>query len=98
MSAKKNSAKNIEFSPYTVSYTVKKNAEGTGETERRMKFFIKNLLSKCNQTSSFLPSRSHLLRKCLTENFIFCAVSLKEKTLNTTRSSHEYMKTITLIH
>ena len=36
MSAKKNSAKNIEFSPYTVSYTVKKNAEGTGETKNEI--------------------------------------------------------------
>ena len=42
-----------------------------------MKFFVKDLSSKCNQISSFcsfLRIWSHLLKKSLMENFIFCAV------------------------
>ena len=37
-------------------------------------FSIKNFLSKCDQIRSFLPVWSHLLKKSLMENFIFCAV------------------------
>ena len=39
-----------------------------------MKFSIKNLSSKCDQIRSFLRIGSHLLKKSLMENFIFCAV------------------------
>ena len=39
-----------------------------------MKFSIKDFFSKCNQIRSFLRIRSHLLKKCLMENLIFCAV------------------------
>ena len=39
-----------------------------------MKFFIKDFFSKYDQISSFL--RSHLPKKSLMENFIFCAVYL----------------------
>ena len=39
-----------------------------------MKFSIKDFLSKCNQIRSFLRLWSHLLKKSLMENFIFCAV------------------------
>ena len=41
-------------------------------TAQKMKFSIKNLFSKCDQ---FLRIWSHLLRKFLMGNFIFCAVS-----------------------
>ena len=37
-------------------------------------FSIKDFFSKCNQIRSFLRTWSHLLKKFLTENFIFCAV------------------------
>ena len=40
-----------------------------------MTFSIKDFFSKCDQILSFL--RSHLLKKFLMENFIFCAVKLK---------------------
>ena len=50
----------------------------------KMKLSIKNLFSKCDQFRSFLQIWSHLLKKSLMENFVFCAVqfpspSMKEK-------------------
>ena len=39
-----------------------------------MKFFIKDFFSKCDQIRRFLRIWSHLLKKALMENFIFCAV------------------------
>ena len=41
-----------------------------------MKFFIKNFSSKCDQIHSFLRIWSHLLKKSLMENSIFCAVKV----------------------
>ena len=41
-----------------------------------MKFSIKDFLSKCDQIRSFLRIWSHLLKKSLMENFIFCAVAM----------------------
>ena len=40
----------------------------------KMKFSIKDFFSKRDQIRSFLRIRSHLLKKSLLENFIFCAV------------------------
>ena len=39
-----------------------------------MKFSIKDLFSKCDQIRSSLRIWSHLLRKSLMKNLIFCAV------------------------
>ena len=39
-----------------------------------MKFSIKDFFSKCDQIRSFLEIWSHILKKSLMENFIFCAV------------------------
>ena len=39
-----------------------------------MKFFIDEFFSKSDQIRSFLRIWSHLLKKSLMENFIFCAV------------------------
>ena len=39
-----------------------------------MKFSIKDFVSKSNQIRSFLWIWSHLLKKSLMENFIFCGV------------------------
>ena len=36
---------------------------------------MKDFFSKCDQIRSFLRIWSHLLKKSLMENFIFCAVS-----------------------
>ena len=43
-------------------------------TAQKMKFSIKNFFSKCDQIRRKLRIWSHLLRKSLMENFIFCAV------------------------
>ena len=39
-----------------------------------MKFSIKDFVSKCDQIRKELRIWSHLLKKSLMENFIFCAV------------------------
>ena len=44
------------------------------DTAQKMKFFIKDSSSKFDQSCSFLQIWSHLLKKSLMENFIFCAV------------------------
>ena len=41
---------------------------------KKIEFYIKDVFSKCDQIRSFLWIWSHLLKKSLTENFIFCAV------------------------
>ena len=38
--------------------------------------FIKDFFSKCDQIRNFLQIWSHLLKKALMENFIFCAVKI----------------------
>ena len=43
-------------------------------TVQKMKFCLKDFLSKCDQIRSFQRIWSHLLKKSLIENFIFCAV------------------------
>ena len=43
-------------------------------TAQKMKFSIKDFLSKCNRIHSFLRIWSHLLRKSLMQNLIFCAM------------------------
>ena len=48
-------------------------------TTQKMKISIKDVFSKCYQIHSKLRIWSHLLKKSLTENFIFCAVILKKK-------------------
>ena len=44
-------------------------------TAQKTKFSIKDFFSKCDQMRSFLRIWSHLLKKSLMENFIFCAVT-----------------------
>ena len=47
-----------------------------------MKFSITDFFSKCDQIRSFLWIWSHLLKKSLMENFIFCKVSEMLKKTN----------------
>ena len=47
----------------------------TTSTAQKMKFSVKDFFSKCDQIRSFLWIWSHLRKKSLIENFIFCAVS-----------------------
>ena len=48
-----------------------------GCTAQEMKFSIKDFFSKCDQIRRKLRIWSHLLKKSLMENFIFCAVIAK---------------------
>ena len=43
---------------------------------QKMKFSIKDIFGKCDQIHSYLWIWSHLLKKSLIKNFIFCAVFL----------------------
>ena len=43
-------------------------------TTQKIKFPIEEVLSKCVQIRNFLRIWSHLLKKSLMENFIFCAM------------------------
>ena len=45
-------------------------------TTQKMELSIKDFFSKCDQIRSFLRIWSHLPKKSLMENFIFCTVSL----------------------
>ena len=49
--------------------------ESTNALPKKMMFYIKDFFSKCDQMRSFLHIWSHLLKKSLMENFIFCAVT-----------------------
>ena len=51
---------------------------------KKMKFSIKDFFSKCDQIRRKLRIWSHLLKKSLTENFIFCAVRNVSKIINQT--------------
>ena len=55
-------------------YKNRLGAEGLNSTAQKMKFYIKDFFSKCDQIRSFLQIWSHLLKKSLIENFIFCAL------------------------
>ena len=46
-------------------------------TAQTMKFSIKDFFCKCDQIRIFLRIWSHLPKKSLMKNFIFCAVSIK---------------------
>ena len=48
----------------------------TTATIQKVKFSIKDFFSKCDQIRRKLRIWSHLLKKSLTENFFFCAVSI----------------------
>ena len=43
----------------------------------KMEFSVKDFFSKCDQIRSFLRIWSHLLKKSLMKNFIFCEVNTK---------------------
>ena len=47
----------------------------TTHTSQKMKFSIKDFLSKCDQIRRKLRIWPHLLKKSLIENFISCAVA-----------------------
>ena len=51
-----------------------KRFQKVNHTAQKMKFSIKDFFSKCDQIRRKLPVWSHLLKKSLMGNFIFCAV------------------------
>ena len=51
-------------------------AKVTHSLHKKMKFSIKDISSKCDQIRRKLQIWSHLLKKSLMENYIFCAVTL----------------------
>ena len=71
--------KSCHFSPAKRSSTAKK-----------MKFSIKNFFSKYDQIRSFLWIWSHLLKKSLVENFIFCVVPNKVRLVSSLENSLHY--------
>ena len=52
-----------------------------------MKFSIKDFFSKCDQIRSLLQICSHLLKKSLIVNFVFCAVIVSERVICVTNVS-----------
>ena len=64
----------VNFHSKLVKYIPKRNLNKVSVTAHKSKFSIKDFFSKCDQTRTFLRIWSHLLKKSLLENFIFCAV------------------------
>ena len=56
---------------------------------QKIKFSINNFFSKCDQICSFLRIWSHLLKKSLMGNFIFCEVGGILSVTNQTNSNHK---------
>ena len=57
-----------------VALTIYRNQMHVADTAQKMKFFIKDFFSKCDQIRSFLWIWSHLLKKSLMKSFMFCAL------------------------
>ena len=55
-------------------YSKLKESLNSWNTAQKIKFSIKDFFSKCDQIRRKLRLWSHLLKKSLKENFIFCAV------------------------
>ena len=60
-------------------------------TRDKMKFSIKDFFSKCGQIRRKLLIWSHLQKKSLMENFIFCVVNLREMSI-TSRQICAYLR------
>ena len=66
-------------------------------TAQKMKFFVKDFFSKCDQICSFLQIWSHLLIKSLMEKFVFCAVltwRIRQKKVHFFREDFDFLKSI----
>ena len=60
-------------------------------TAQKMKFSIKDFFSKCGQIRSFLQICSHLLKKFLMENIIFCAVTIDSQFVSDEADKQTYL-------
>ena len=65
---------------FRVVFTITFEALELTITTQKMKFAIKDFFSNYDQIRSFLRIWSHLLKKSLMENFIFCAVNIQYNT------------------
>ena len=54
-----------------------------GQYHYTKKFSIKDFFSKCDQICRKLQTWSHLLKKSIIENFIFCAVCIVKTNFST---------------
>ena len=54
-------------------------------TEQKMKFSVKDIFSKYDEILHFLRILSHLLKKSLMKNFVFCAVYITLTTIYMTK-------------
>ena len=63
---------------------------------QKNKFSIKDFFSKCDQICSFLWIWSHLLKKSLMVNFIFCAVTYKKVFCDFLLTFFHYISVITI--
>ena len=54
----------------------------------KMKFPVKDFFGKCDQIRTFLGFWSHLLKKSLIENFIFCVVRCFVKSLTINKNNY----------
>ena len=61
-------------------------------TAQKMKFFIKDFFSKFDQIRMKLRIWSHLLKKSLMENFIFCAVTALKALITILTETIAYIK------
>ena len=68
------SSKISEKSPSRAKTKGKRIEDEDSDIAQKMKFSIKDFFSKCDQIRKKLRIWSHLLKKSLMENFIFCAV------------------------
>ena len=57
-----------------------------------MKFPIKDFVDKCDEIRSFLWIWSHVLKKSLMENFIFCPVITHTKYYDMLKISNRYLR------
>ena len=74
-------------SSFYLKYITRKSSKSKNSTSQKMKFSIKNFFSKRDQIGSKLRIWSHLLKKSLMENFIFCVVWLQPNCLSSLESS-----------
>ena len=66
-------------------------------TEQKMKFSTKDFFSKCDQIRRKLRIWSHLLKKSLMKNFIFCAMSTVSAAKETNKKIAKLSLRITLL-
>ena len=80
--------------PIAAIHYIKRTGFTSKTTAQKMRFSIMDFFSKCDQISRKLWIWSHLLKKSLMENFIFCAVNIWRvlRLLEESNCSHYFFK------